>query len=27
MAKKLNAYNGAAYGLLIGALIEGYRSV
>lgn len=27
MAKKLNAYNGAGYGLLIGALIEGYRSV
>lgn len=27
LATKLNAYNGAAYGLLIGALIEGYRSV
>jgi uncharacterized protein YcfJ len=27
IASKLNAYNGAAYGLLIGALIEGYRSV
>lgn len=27
VATKLNAYNGAAYGLLIGALIEGYRSV